>query len=98
MAFSYFYTIVFLVACLVFLNIINRIIFMRFVKLLPDTGRKWTVKDVIQDDIFNNLVKSLNAESKKKATALRQRLKQVIIASFFVILLLIVVAILSFIK
>lgn len=98
MAFSYFYTIVFLVACLVFLNIVNRIIFMKFVRLLPGNQQNYTIKDILQDDIFNKIVHRLDPQRKAKAIKLRQRLKQVIFASFFVVLLLIIVAIISFIK
>ncbi|MBY5957860.1 hypothetical protein KUV50_06950 [Membranicola marinus] len=97
MVFNYFYTIVFLVSVLLFLNIINRILFMRFVKRLPATQAGLKVNDLLDQKTFANLIGKLNSQEQEKAIKTRSWLIRIIVAMFVVIVLIIIVGILSYI-
>lgn len=98
MVFNYFYTIVFLVSVLLFLNIINRIVFMRFVKRMPASAAGLKINDVLDQAIFKKLIQKMDPAARRKATQTRSWLIRVIITMFVVILLIIIVGILSYIK
>lgn len=98
MVFNYFYTIIILVSVLLFLNIINRIVFMRFVKSLPVTSSNLQMNDLLDVKKFEKLIRNLDPETRKKTEKSRAWVIRIIISMFIVILLLIFVGVLSFIK
>lgn len=98
MVFNYFYTIVILVSVLLFLNIINRIVFMRFVKSLPFGASGLKINDILDQASFEKLIRKLDAAAMEKAIRIRSWLIRIIISMFVVILLIIVVGVLSYIK
>lgn len=98
MVFNYFYTIVFLVSVLLFLNIVNRILFMRFVKSLPASSTGLQINDLLDSQKFEKLIRKLEPEMRNKATNTRTWLIRIIVSMFVVIILLIIVGVLSFLK
>jgi len=97
MAFNYFYTIVILVSVLLFLNIVNRILFMRFVNSLPSSTSGLQFNDILNAQKFEKLIQKLDPVLKKKATNTRTWLIRIIVSMFVVILLLIFVGVLLFV-
>ncbi len=98
MVFNYFYTIVFLVSVLLFLNIVNRIFFMQFVKRLPSSAAGLKINDLLDQATFKKLTQKMDPTARRKATQTRSWLIRIIITMFVVILLIIIVGILSYIK
>lgn len=98
MVFNYFYTIVILVSVLLFLNIINRILFMRFVKSLPASSTGLQINDLLDIQKFEKLIRKLDPDMRKKATNTRTWLIRIIVSMLVVILLLVFVGVLSFLK
>ena len=60
MAFNYFYTIVILVSVLLFLNIVNRILFMRFVNSLPSSTSGLQFNDILDAQKFEKFIQPNN--------------------------------------
>ncbi len=98
MVFNYFYTIVFLVSVLLFLNIINRIVFMRFVRILPPSVAGLQINDLLDAGKFEKLMQKMEPAVRAKAEKTRSWLIRIIIAMFIVIVLIIVVGVMSYIK
>src|SRR5690606_10315938 len=97
MAFNYFYTIVILVSVLLFLNIVNRILFMRIVNSLHSSTSGLQFNDILDDKKFEKFIQKLDTVLKKKATNTRTWLIRIIVSMFVVILLLIFVGVLLFV-
>lgn len=98
MVFNYFYTIAILVGVLLLLNILNRIVFMRFVKTLPASAANLSINDLLDVKNFEKLIRNLDPAAREKAEKTRAWLIRIILSMFLVILLIIVVGVLSFIK
>lgn len=98
MVFNYFYTIVFLVSVLLFLNIVNRILFMRFVRSLPASPTGLQINDLLDAQKFEKMIRKLDPALRDKATATRAWLIRIIVTMLVVIILLIIVGVLSFLK
>lgn len=97
MVFNYFYTIVILVSVLLFLNIVNRILFARFVKNLPAVSSGLKINDLLDQDTFEKIVLKMDPADREKALKTRSWLIRIIITMFVVILLIIIVGVLSYI-
>ena len=98
MVFNYFYTIVFLVSVLLLLNIINRIVFLRFVNSLPSPNKDLKINDLLDQAKFEEFTHKMDMAAKKKVIRTRSWLMRIIIIMFVVIVLIIIVGIFSFIK
>lgn len=98
MVFNYFYTIVFLVSVLLLLNIINRIVFMRFVKRLPSSSGGMKINDLLDQETFGKLIRNLDPVARERAELTRSWLIRIIIMMFVVIILIIIVGVLSYLK
>lgn len=98
MIFSYFYTLVFLVIILLLLNIINRFVFMRFLKGLPGNLGELSINDFLDAQNFERILRKLSPEQQERATKTRSWLIRIIFTMAAVILLIIAIGILTFIK
>ena len=99
MVFNYFYTIVILVSVLLFLNIVNRILFMRFVNSLPGTKKSdLQINDLLDRQKFEKFIRNLDPKLQSKATKTRTWLIRTIVSMFIVILLIVFVGVLLFLR
>lgn len=98
MVFTYFHTIVFLVVVLLILNVVNRIVFMRFVKRLPVTSGELKINDVLDRNTFDRMIIKLDKSARQRAGNTRSWLIRIIISMFVVIVLIIIVGVMSYIK
>jgi len=94
-----FYTIVVVVSVLLFLNIVNRILSMRFVNSLPGTKKSdLQINDLLDSQKFEKFIRNLDSKLQNKATKTRTWLIRTIISMFIVILLIVFVGVLLFLK
>jgi|GEM_PF-3468558 len=97
MTITHFHTIIFLVSVLLILNIINRIVFIRFLRRLPHLGSEMKINDLLDAQQFEKLLRDMDPEQRKKATRTRTWLIRIILAMAVVIISIIITGVLLFI-
>lgn len=96
MVITQFHTIIFLVAVLMVLNIVNRIVFIRFMRRLPGNGSDMKINDLLDVQQFEKLLRDLDPEQRKRATRTRTWLIRIILAMAVVIISILITGVFLF--
>src|SRR5690625_4907387 len=92
-----FHTIIFLVALLLVLNLVNRFVFYRFRKRLPNSGSDLQINDLMDVDRFEQILLRLDPDQRTRAARTLAWLIRIILAMAVVILSIIIIGVFLYI-